>query len=265
MLKKSQEHCLFGDTILLTDKHVQTSTRIALIPSINSKEEYSAFILKHLVEYISTPWVLLIQWDGFITNPSAWTEEFLSFDYIGARWPWHFGHLPVGNGGFSLRSKRLLQILASDTRIQPDPAFGEDELICRTHRPLLEADYGIKFATEQVADQFSVECSLSSEAPFGFHGIFHLHRFANDSDLQFLARHAHRRTVTTVDFVALWCRCFEAGRMQTADALYEALSRVALPQEFAIICTYRGIDWTPEQIAERFAISQARLTKKFAA
>ena len=50
-----------------------------------------------------------------------------------------------GNGGFSLRSRRLLQAL-QDPRIALSVV--EDETICRTFRPLLERDYGIRFAGE---------------------------------------------------------------------------------------------------------------------
>ena len=46
-----------------------------------------------------TPHVLLIQWDGFVVNPSAWSDEFLDFDYVGARWGWPTdGHTIVLDG-----------------------------------------------------------------------------------------------------------------------------------------------------------------------
>ena len=66
-----------------------------------------------LKKYIDTDFCLIIQGDGFVIHPENWTDEFLKYDYIGA--PWrnlaHYSFIRVGNGGFSLRSKKLLKIL----------------------------------------------------------------------------------------------------------------------------------------------------------
>ena len=40
---------------------------------------------------------------------AAWRPEFLDYDYIGAVWPHVLDKYNVGNGGFSLRSKALLE------------------------------------------------------------------------------------------------------------------------------------------------------------
>jgi len=64
---------------------------------------------------IDTQFTLVTQWDGYVINAEAWTEEFLDYDYIGARWIGDVvkaaGSPPeynVGNGGFSLRSDIFL-------------------------------------------------------------------------------------------------------------------------------------------------------------
>ena len=64
----------------------------------------------------------------------------------------------VGNGGFSLRSRRLLLAL-QDPRIELVEA--EDTTICRTFRPLLEREHGIRFGSEALADKFAFEAALS--------------------------------------------------------------------------------------------------------
>lgn len=43
-------------------------------------------MVKLLDSYIETPHVLVVQYDGFILNPDAWTDEFLEYDYVGAPW-----------------------------------------------------------------------------------------------------------------------------------------------------------------------------------
>lgn len=111
-----------------------------------------------------------MQWDGFVVRPEAWDPGFLDFDYIGAIWPQFDDGAVVGNGGFSLRSKRLLEACQSlDVSSHP-----EDVTICRTHRVLLEQEFGIRFADPATAARFSYERSNRTGAEFGFHGAFNL-------------------------------------------------------------------------------------------
>jgi hypothetical protein len=104
----------------------------------------------------------------------------------------------VGNGGFSLRSRRLYRALqdldikwrladwSSDQRINrreyyiPSSAgekyLVEDILICLWYRDQLEREFGIKFCPPELANKFSVETVSSFTQywlgrSFGFHGI----------------------------------------------------------------------------------------------
>ncbi len=154
-----------------------THPSVVYIKHIGSIEEYSQFVMKELANFVDTSHVLLIQYDGFILNPTAWTKEFLEYDYIGAPW-WYADGKDVGNGGFSLRSKKLLDFLSNDTRITlTNP---EDFHIGRTYRPLLEQQ-GIRFAPEELAKKFSIEGISKNKQPhsnnvwtceFGFHGLW---------------------------------------------------------------------------------------------
>lgn len=138
------------------------------------REDYSKFMIKHLTEHFATSHVLTIHADGYVLNADAWDPEWLQYDYIGATW-WYKDNMNVGNGGFSLRSKKLCDILSSY-----DLAGGhyhpEDHHICRTYRPALE-DLGVKFATEEVANRFSIEAYLAPPpanrwtGQFGFHSV----------------------------------------------------------------------------------------------
>ena len=62
--------------------------------------------------YIRTSHVLFVQWDSWIVDPSMWRPQFLDCDYIGAPW-WYRDGLNVGNSGFSIRSKALIDFLAA--------------------------------------------------------------------------------------------------------------------------------------------------------
>jgi hypothetical protein len=103
----------------------------------------------------------VIQWDGYVVNAEAWDPAFLDCDYIGAKWYWHDPGTRVGNGGFSLRSRKLLAAL-EDPRIALVDA--EDTTIGRTFRPLLEREHGIRFATA-LADRFFVRGRLPDRQP----------------------------------------------------------------------------------------------------
>lgn len=177
-LIRAQEQCTaniqFGAVKLLTSIN-SPHRHIVRINPITNKEQYSRFCIKELNKYVSTDFALVFQYDGYILNPNAWKNEFLQYDYIGATWLYKDGS-NVGNGGFSLRSKKLLNILATDpfiTEVHP-----EDSCICRKYRGYLEEKYQIKFANEAIANQFAIEAYGASVIPgankytgqFGFHG-----------------------------------------------------------------------------------------------
>lgn len=146
------------------------------IPALRGIQDYNRIVLKDLAAHIHTSHVLIVQWDGFITHPEMWRPDFLSVDYIGP--PWYHGGHPgmVGNGGFSLRSKRLLDALASMENL--DTTEPEDMVICVQRRAELEREHGIRFAPLDMAQAFG--CEYGKYRPsFGFHGM---HNFAHVMD-----------------------------------------------------------------------------------
>lgn len=144
---------------------------VTLHPPITSKEEYSEYCIKELYKHVPTSHLLICQHDGFVNNFKAWDDSWLQYDYIGAPW-WYNDGMDVGNGGFSLRSKRLMEIVANDTGIISK--HPEDHVICRTYRKYLESKYGIKFAPVDVAEKFSFEGYRQPkkflDKQFGVHG-----------------------------------------------------------------------------------------------
>ena len=179
-LRMCMTGCIFEQVKWLTDRPIAVpGVQTVVIPPLRSPAEYSRFMMKNLLRYTETEYALVAQWDGYVVNPQAWSPEFLLFDYIGARWdhPLHrkARHHNVGNGGFSLRSRALLQAL-QDPAIEP--SHPEDAAICRNYRSYLEDRHGIVFAPEEVADRFSFEHIEHAVLPFGFHGVTNLARFA---------------------------------------------------------------------------------------
>jgi hypothetical protein len=161
-IERSKRHIQFGNELFIDHA------------SINNKQAYSKFMLQELHKYIQTEFVLVVQWDGWVINANAWQPQFLDYDYIGAVWPWHPEGLRVGNGGFSLRSKQLLELTAQPKFVYKD--LNEDDLICHLNRDYLVSN-GIKFAPEELARYFSYERELLNIETFGFHGEFHRDKY----------------------------------------------------------------------------------------
>ena len=72
----------------------------------------------------------------------------------------------VGNGGFSLRSKKLLEASASIPIQCNGP---EDVFICNDNYDYFIKN-GIKYAPVEIADKFSKDYSQCKNDTFGFHG-----------------------------------------------------------------------------------------------
>jgi hypothetical protein len=222
-------HARFADTVLMTDLKLVTDRQPGITyvqsPPMANTRDYSALMLTGIAPHVRGSHALVIQWDGFILHPERWDPAFLDYDYIGAVWP-PFPDTPVGNGGFSLRSRKLLAALERPDIVILHP---EDKCICITNRTLLERDCGIRFAPVEVAERFSVERTPWHDA-FGFHGFFN---FANALDPGELA-------AFLADIPASCC-----GGVDTYDliAALRARSRADLAADLFQKCRFRRKAW----------------------
>ena len=173
-LSASLDQAEFAECLLFTHEDVfPIDSRISVIAieRLGSARAYSDFLLGRLVDSVSTAHCLIVQWDGYVLNAELWDPGFLQYDYIGASWPqFRDGH-DVGNGGFSLRSRKLLEA-CRDARFRGE--HPEDVAICRTNRSFLEQEWGLVFADRATADRFSFERTVPFGPTFGFHGIFNI-------------------------------------------------------------------------------------------
>lgn len=149
-IEKCKAHFKFEEVKLLTSLDTDYEHAVK-IPSINSIQEYSKFMIKDLHQWVDTEFAMTIQWDAYILNPEAWTDDFLKYDYIGA--PWWFPEKNVGNGAFSIRSKKLLEVLRDSPIRNFHP---EDVVIGRLFNKYLQKQ-GIVYAPEELAHKFSFE------------------------------------------------------------------------------------------------------------
>lgn len=139
------------------------------IPPLPLPSDRSYFLLRQLPAHIrSTSHVLLVNWDGFVTNPEAWGPEFLTFDHI-------------GSGSFSLRSRHLLTAGANPRWPDWHP---DEEMLTRVHREELERERGVHFAPDDIAQRFALGNDTRRAPSFGFNGAQHLARVLDDATLQ---------------------------------------------------------------------------------
>lgn len=188
--------------LLLTDKPVKPDhpgiTVVSIAP-ITSSRAYSDFLLTQLVDHVQTSHCLTIQWDGHVLDASRWHPDFLTYDYIGASWPQFIDGHDVGNGGFSLRSRRLMQLCR-------DPAFHpshpEDVAIARINRDWLERQ-GMRFAPRALADRFAAERAGDITASFGYHGAWLMPRAVGIEPFWTLYRELDDRGTIRHDFSSI--------------------------------------------------------------
>ena len=181
--------------MLSTKEFIHPDVKCILIDKFNNMDEYNFFMIKRYNDYIETEFMINIHNDGFVINPEVWSDEFLDYDYIGALWTIvspdtiHGVNQSnrVGNGGFSLRSKKFMTIAQKHCPfIQGMP---EDVICCRINREIFLSN-GVKFAPDNIAAKFAVEDDQALEykgqshqdyrtlKTFGFH-----HRYSDALNL----------------------------------------------------------------------------------
>jgi hypothetical protein len=163
------------------------------VVDIKNYNDYNHYVIHDLHNHVNTSHCLLVQPDGFVLFPEKWNNEWLKYDYIGAPWAYAedayidpFGnHHRVGNGGFSLRSKKFLEVPTkvevpwetnnSDFYWMPEGVvnYHEDGNVC-VHNRHIFIEQGCKYAPVEVAVKFSQESRVpecDGIIPFGFHYI----------------------------------------------------------------------------------------------
>ena len=209
----AMDECLkvaeFGEVIFLSDKkptNLHEGIKFIEIESLASLDEYSAFMLEKLPDHINTDFCMCVHYDGWIINPDKWRDEFLDYDYIGAPW-WlaaqkHFmppgDKYRVGNGGVSIRSKKLLKAAQA---IAPKTGCHEDTFISVTAREHLEKQ-GITYAPLHLAKYFSQErlcddLDVTMDDVFAFHGGAHTPRHVEN--MKHITGVYYRDVVTELD------------------------------------------------------------------
>ena len=185
-LRKSIQSKKFDEVLIFSDKKIPINHphRHISISNTFSRTDYSIFCLKHMYQYIETDHVLIVQPDGMAVNSQYWDDDFLNYDYIGP--PYNINETAtnealveyfglkeyknvnkwiVGNGGFSLRTRKLMIHIIQN--YQRNPKDNEDVYFSRI---IQDHNLGI-FPTMHEAYSFSSEGIVSANS-FGGHCYF---------------------------------------------------------------------------------------------
>lgn len=221
------------ECLVLADEAFVPGARHVRIDPITSIARYNALTLDDLPGWTGCDTHLLVQWDGFVIDGQRWRDDFTQWDYIGAPWP-HMADA-VGNGGFSLRSRALLQAVQGLRRqeAEPDVQTAEDLQICLKYRAPLQAA-GLRFADATTAGAFARERLPAAPAwrdagatglpSFGFHGAFNFPLVLPEDELlglleSILPRMSSSSAVWYLLVWHAWCRRYRDFGQQVLQAL----------------------------------------------
>lgn len=169
--EKACEEIEWGDVKIIYDRGIN-----------HDVNNWNRKIIYDLHKYVDTDFAFLFHADGYPINPSAWKNDFLAYDYIGAPWPLpNDGYsyrtpsgevIRVGNS-VGIRSRKILS-LPTILGLEWKSYYGntnEDGFLCVHNRRRLE-EAGCRFAPLAVAKFFSREFDIPENEgieTFAFH------------------------------------------------------------------------------------------------
>jgi len=170
------------------------------IPKL-SYDQFNTFCLKNVNEFVTTSHALFVQTDGFICNGSNWKDEYFEYDYIGQPWlnegtnrfSWVINdENSVGEGGFSLRSKKLLELVSNI--VEDGKSYGQEDVFISSVIRNYLIENGCKFATPEIGTQFCAGLHNFNynklDSSFGFHANEYveevLTRYKNKYNLDYI-------------------------------------------------------------------------------
>jgi hypothetical protein len=204
-INNSVKNITFAKVVLLTCEKVleNINCEVIEIPKMNWNQ-YNEFVITEFSNYFDTDFALLCQDDGYISNHTMWSNDFFKYDYIGAPWPiellnqlmyklekntdlndnqfepklqlenYNPNNYRVGNGGFSLRSKKLSEFTKQfQNKYLNKP---EDNIISIYEKEAIEKS-GMKIAPVEIAAKFSVESPTELNPSRNINQTFGFHRF----------------------------------------------------------------------------------------
>ena len=181
----------FGEAKLLSHEKpncLPPEIEFEKIDKITNIDEYSKFVFLDLGKHIETSHCLMVQDHGYVISPEMWVNEWLDLDYLGCAWAVvpntymanNGERVRNGNGGFSLRSKKLLDLpkkMGWYLREEQGWKNEDGNVTCYWRKEMLEQ--GINYGSLADAVDFGyekpmMENNYGRKKFFGFHRNFPL-------------------------------------------------------------------------------------------
>lgn len=187
IIERCKSLCNFGAVKLMTSCDLDYEHVVKIKP-LTSHVMYSVWMVKKAYTFVDTEHMLVVQHDGWILNPDVWNPSWLSYDYLSPLFIHNhqINALSVGQGGFSFRSRRLMEWIANRAPAWDETPAGtdhtqamlgsyEDGVISLVYRHAALAA-GFKYASPEEASKFGQggQCDPAYyvRRPFGFHGMW---------------------------------------------------------------------------------------------
>jgi tetratricopeptide (TPR) repeat protein len=219
-LEQSMTRCRFAEVMFFTDRDLGIE-ELEVIPNFTAttREQRFDFIAHRLASHVSTPHLLLIQWDAFVVNPAAWTDEFLAFDFVAP--PASPRAAEDANEGIALLSTRLLRALE---RFADLPSRWDAAVERITHS---DAGSGaeLRLAPPALGKRFAFADAPPSGQPFGFQGLYNMWMVFQAADLEAFLRMATSGVLRSEAAVSLAVNLRELDRNEESRRLSDAILR----------------------------------------
>jgi len=183
-LQISAEKINFAKIVLVSDvkpDDLPDNIEYKYYPKITNTHEFDVFAVEHLGEYFDTSHVLMVQYHGYVIHPELWDDDWLKYDFIGALWPERPEFISVstntmvrvGNGGFSLRSKKLYDTVEKlGLKCVYDRGYSNDDGLLNSYYRKTLIENGINYPLPEAVAKFSYENLVPENVglqTFGFH------------------------------------------------------------------------------------------------
>lgn len=183
-IEKCRKNIDFGNVIFVSHEkpsYFPEDIEFMQYPKIETIMDFNYLMWEDIGWMIDTPFALFCQDHGYVLDHRLWRDEFLNYDFIGS--PWEIREnsytantgekVRVGNGGFSIRSQKLMRLPRQrgwELR-QEHGFYNEDGNYCCYYRKEF-LEEGIKYAPLELAIHFAYETPIPENQgvpSFGFH------------------------------------------------------------------------------------------------
>jgi hypothetical protein len=185
VLQKCSSMMEFGETKFISNvkpSNLPENIIFEECPEIKNIDDYNYYMFREFGKHITTSHCLLVQYHAWILDPDLFDQNWLQYDYGGSPWAIRDNaymsndgtRSRVGNGGFSLRSSRLMNLSKKyDLPLREEQGWkNEDGQICCYYKKEF-LNWGIKYMPLEDAAKFAYETSVPENKGianfFGFH------------------------------------------------------------------------------------------------